>query len=498
MEKIIRGLIQINETPDKEEAYKNWIRLHEHNLDFMMSEDAGIYAYLKMFYDQMSSPPDFDLVVEYFEKNENENVLERLEEIKRTKAYIGTNYLAIVRAEENEQNKTSLVNLLKNAMVITESGKNISRKVVLKGVNDAVNYMFDNLHDFTKIENGEKLEGIISEDAAEVIEEYNLVESTDQFATRNLFGLEPVDSVCKGHRRGEYWIHTAYAGELKTTVSLNYAYNNSMLYGRNIFYAILEMPYTQLRRMLYVIHSSHGKFVTDWYDEDRKNGVKPENRYLGVDYRRVRDGELSPLEKKRFIKVAQDYEANSKGKLFIWRPQMEVTMKDIRQKAEMFHNKYGCDGVIIDHMGLVKPTGRVSDYVVSLNSIVREGKLMSLGFARGRGVPVLSLFQMNRQGKMRADKNEGRYDMAAISYANEVEKSADVITWTYLNDELRKDGKFYMGNLKNRDNPLFDRLVGKIIWQSKRIRAIEQSMIDTSTDNIRNISDKIRRISFDI
>ena len=102
---------------------------------------------------------------------------------------------------------------------------------------------------------------------------------------------------------------------------------------------------------------------------------------------------------------------------------------------------------------------------------------MALNFARGRGVPVLALFQLNRQGKLRADKNDGRYDFAAISYANEIEKSADVITYTYLNDALRNEGKFYLGNLKNRDNPLFDRMVGKIIWQSKRMRAIESSSV---------------------
>jgi len=109
---------------------------------------------------------------------------------------------------------------------------------------------------------------------------------------------------------------------------------------------------------------------------------------------------------------------------------------------------------------------------------------MALNFARGKGVPVLGLWQMNRQGKIRADKADGRYDISAISYANEIEKSADVITYTYLNDVLRNEGKFYLGNLKNRDNPIFDRMVGKIIWQSKRMRDIVTGMLDLDADNI--------------
>ncbi len=267
-----------------------------------------------------------------------------------------------------------------------------------------------------------------------------------------------------------------------TTLALNYAYNNVMVYGKNIFYAILEMPYTQLRRNLYVIHSSHGKFVTRWHGEDG---------YVGLDYRQVRDGELDARDKKRFRIVARDFEKSARGKLFVWRPAEDVTIDDIRRKAEMFHNKWGCDGIVIDHLGLVVPVRRTNDYVVSLNSVVRDGRLMALNFARGSAVPVLALFQLNRQGKLRADKNDGRYDFAAISYANEIEKSADVVTYTYLNDELRRAGKFYLGCLKNRDNPIFRRMVGKILWETKRIRALETGLIDFDTDQLVRAASKI-------
>ena len=107
---------------------------------------------------------------------------------------------------------------------------------------------------------------------------------------------------------------------------------------------------------------------------------------------------------------------------------------------------------------------------------------MALSFARGRTVPVFGLYQINRQGKLRAEKEDGRYDFSAISYANRIEQDADVITYTYLNPQLRKDGKFYLGCMKNRDNPVFDRMVGKIIWQSKRMRHIESGLLDTNTD----------------
>lgn len=422
MERILRGVIQVGGVPEAEDALKNWVKLREHVIDFS-SEDHDIYTYLSTFYAQMSAPPDFSIVREYFEKDDKLEAATRLDEIKGAQPYIGTNYLAILRSEEDKQQKKKFIFLMRDAGAIAETGRNLDKPVngkkVLKGVNDAVNFVFENLHDFTRVETGEKLEGVVSDDAEEVIDEYETVKSTDQFANRNLFGLEPVDSVCRGHRRGEYWIHTAFAGELKSTLALNYTYNNAVIYGRNIFYAILEMPYTQLRRMLFVIHSSHGKFVSEWNREDLKRGVSPDNCYRGIDYRKVRDGELDEEEERRFRIVAQDFKATERGKIFVWRPPEEVGMLDIRRKAEMFHNKYGCDGLVVDHMGLVRPQRRTSDYVVGLNSVVRDGRLLALNFGRGRGVPLLALFQMNRQGKMRAEKNEGRYDMAAISYANE-------------------------------------------------------------------------------
>jgi replicative DNA helicase len=486
MDRLLRGLIQIGSSPDADDCLQNWIKFQEHNLEFHTEEDKKIHEYLEKFYGQMQSPPDVSLVQEYFEKKDEIDVVTRINEIKKSQPFIKTNYLAIVRAELEQQQIRNFGLVCRDASVIAEHGRNLEKPVngkkILRGINDAVNYVYESLHNFTRVESGEKLEGVVADDVNEVLDEYEKLEKQGKYINRNLFGLDPVDQACRGHKRGEYWIHAGFAGELKSSLALNYAYNNAMIYGKNIFYAILEMPYEQLRRQIYVIHSSHGKFVTEW---NKKDG------YIGLDYRDVRDGLLNPRDKERFKIIAQDFHATCKGKLYVWRPSEEVNIGDIRRKAEMFHNKYDCDGIVIDHLGLVNPKHRSNDHVVSVNSVVREARLLALNFARGRAVPVLALFQINRQGKLRADKNDGRYDFAAIQYANEVEKSADVLTYTYLNDALRAEGKFYLGNLKNRENQLFERMVGKIIWQSKRMRAIETGMLDMTNDRLLEASRKI-------
>jgi len=918
VEKILRSLFQVGSVPDAEDVLMNWRKFQDYELEHQSEADKHIIDYLRTFYDQMAAPPDVDIMREYFEKQDDIEAVSRIDEVSKVQWHISTNFLSLVRQEQDQQQTKKLAILCRDASAIAEHGRTQQsqggKKVTLRGVSDAVDYLYEHLHDYARVEGGEKLEAVVTDDADEFLEEYDRIEKVDKFANRNLFGLEPVDSVCKGHRRGEFWVHTAFTGELKcvpgsstvfdhsksrrrtiaelhesgdlptvsaifkegekntmvlaradgleqngvrdvyemrlasgrrtsstdnhgfltlggwrelkdiragdyvavpkktvvqdptrefsddevkvvgyllgdgyvggkritltasndeirrdfmgclsrmgmrggpagglvpnfmeefprnrapgvrvsrskgggssscvspvqelleclrvvgkvaatkrvpdeffglpeeqvclllgslwstdgslhggdhvrpdraspsrrndikyystseglcldvqslllrigvdstvtscevecdgspytvyvtrvvtsfhkrrfleavrivgkedvralllsrlrktddrrfpssiipdglsivlpsggmrhasqcrretvsgavvaafagvdrsvrehyegdfmwervasvshvgremtfdlsvpehhsfvvddvvshnTTLSLNYAYNNVMVYGKNIFYAILEMPYSQLRRQLYVIHSSHGKFITEWNKEDG---------YVGLDYRKVRDGELSPRDKARLRIVAKDFKESARGKLYVWRPKKdeEGTIAGIRRKAEMFDNKYGCDGLVIDHLGLVTPKRHSSDNVATQNAVVRDARLMALNFARGKGVPLLGLWQMNRQGKMRAEKADGRYDIAAISYANEIEKSADVITYTYLDENLRKDGKFYLGNLKNRDNPMFDRMIGKILWTSKRMRAMETGMLDLDADVIVSAARKI-------
>jgi replicative DNA helicase len=147
-----------------------------------------------------------------------------------------------------------------------------------------------------------------------------------------------------------------------------------------------------------------------------------------------------------------------------------MTIKDIKLEAEMLHKQMEVGLIVIDHGQLVSAGKTSRDYVVELNTIVREAKKLALHFNHGEKVPVLMLFQINRQGKEEADKNEGRYKASAIAYANEVEKSADIISTTYLNDDHRRNGTTIFCNLKNRDNPKFEPFTAKVDFVPRRIR----------------------------
>jgi hypothetical protein len=82
MERLLRSVITVGGQPEAEDAHNNWIKLQEHNLEFSSEEDNKIYKYLVDFYGQMSSPPDYSLVKEYFENSDDIETVTRLEEIK--------------------------------------------------------------------------------------------------------------------------------------------------------------------------------------------------------------------------------------------------------------------------------------------------------------------------------------------------------------------------------------------------------------------------------
>jgi intein/homing endonuclease len=255
--------------------------------------------------------------------------------------------------------------------------------------------------------------------------------------------------------------HTFVANDVvthNTTFATNWCYNLITRYRANIYYGSLEMKYEHIRRLIYVIHTANERF--------KQMGYKP------LDYRKVRDGELSPEEEAFWQIAVQDFAENPEYCDFdTWAPDRDITVEDMRNAAEILHQQKELGLVVIDHGGLAeaRKTKKNKDYVVELNSVIRDAKKFALQFNHGEGIPVLLLFQINRDGKDYADKNEGEYKMRALSYANETERSADVITTTYLNKDFRDRNVTKFCCLKNRDNPLFESFDASVDFVSRRI-----------------------------
>lgn len=247
-----------------------------------------------------------------------------------------------------------------------------------------------------------------------------------------------------------------------TSLALNWVYRAAFILQWNVYYLSMEMPVDTLQRQLNVMHSNHPKFQGKSYPK--------------LTYRLIRDGEDeegNPITKEQiefYRYILNDIRENrgkTYGSLYVHSPDEEMTIPKLKQSLETRHAQTPVHMCVIDHFALMQPAQNTGNYYTNLNSILRDAKRLALSFNQGERLAVLGLLQINRQGKLEAEKNDGVYKMQALADANEAERSSDVITTTFLDTDLRARGRTKVGCLKNRDNPHFAPFTALIDWDTK-------------------------------
>jgi replicative DNA helicase len=483
MKRLLRGVIDWGGL-SREGLLANYNKLRTSKVTWVQATDRKIYRYVTDFFDVEQDVPSSKMLVEFFGKIDDIETVERLRDIGSATAYEGANFSHVLRTIIEDQHRSSLSAIVKDTIDIAQKGLVVGEgreKQKLEGVKDAILHFQKKAADLLTEQSNAKTRGNIREDTPEAWADYQRAHAAPEAAVGKLFGVEEIDAVCKGAKNGELWLHAAYTGELKSVTGLNWCYQLVTRYATSVFFVSLEMPFVQIRNIVCVMHSTHQKWRDLGYP-------KP------LEYRKVRDGELTDEESAFYKVVLDDFNTHeSYGQFEVWSPDHDVTINDIKATAEAYARNIDLGFIVIDHGGIVTPGDKFKDFNIGLNSVIRDAKKLALHFNQGVGMAVLLLFQINRQGKDDADKNEGRYKLRALSHANEAERSADVVTTSYLNEELRKDGRARFCNLKNRDNPLFEPVLLGIDFATRRItRAVEAGAGMTSGP------DEVERILRDV
>jgi len=439
----------------------NFQKLTQSRIEWPHPADKRIYTFLRYYFHQHLNLPSKQTIVDHFDQKKDQECIERVSDHEAVTPYSRTNFTHLLHETLEEQNRVRAITILKEAQEIITKGLIVDEERK-QGLRDGVLHFARNTHRLLVYEHNSRIDGNIRDDGQEVWDEYLDAKSNKGNVWGMFCGINGIDSVVKGIKKGEMWVHAAFVGELKTTFALNWAYNLVTRYRKSVLYVTLEMPYEQVRSMIYVMHSSNGKW--------KAQGYQP------LDYDKVKSGELTPEEEVFYKLVIADFNENEKyGRFNVWGPDEDITIDEIQQYAELKHQEEDINLLVIDHGGLLEPRKRKrnKDYTIELNSVLRDTKKLALHFNHGEKIPILVLFQINRDGKDFADKNEGRYKLRALSYANECERSADVVTTTYLNDEHRKEGTTLFDCLKRRDGVPFLPFKAGINWNTKRITNFE-------------------------
>lgn len=484
MKKVLRSVLKVDGSLSDDELQENLFYLSDSDLSFLKSEDQAIWDFVERYAKSHSGQvPSINSVRDNFEREQRYDVLDRIENVASVdRVYYSSDFENLVKNKLESQYERRTGKLFQRANHILKEGFTPSQaNDRYEGYRDALNYVVERADDLLAAGRGEVRRSDITGDTDEMRSEFENTINNLRESWGIGTGLETIDSCCRGINPGELWLHAGFTSDLKTTFALNWAYKCCMIFGWNVYYVSLEMPVQQIRRIFYVMHSSHPRF--------EQQGYEP------LDYRFIRDGvtedneRISQEDIDFFHKVVDDVEQNrgrDYGRFIVEAPKKEnATIPAIQNRMEMIHHSTPIHLAFIDYFGLVQPHRNMGDYYQELNMIINEAKQMCLNFARGEKLPLVALHQINREGRKEAERNDGHYTKRALADANAAERTSDVITYTYLNDRLRDNNEVRIGNLKNRDNPMFDQFIARVDPRNRFIRElVEDNEEDTGFDLI--------------
>jgi len=484
MKTLLRSCFLADPNDSEPLTSQNYHAMVESGLGFDQPEDNVVWQYIQDFFKGHGHIPSLQTMRSHYERVQEMDIVDRLERLALLKTRTRGDFLTYLENKASDRRTKIVLDLAKEMAKIASTGIEIKtgkETIKLHGAIDAIRYALDKSHDIVAPTLGSKLSGNIMTDEDDFNTRYDRVKADPLYGVGQWCGISQIDTTLNGAKTYELWLHTAFTGGLKSTFALHWAYIQAVYFGNSSVYFSLEMPYIQCRNLLCAMHSAH----EDFKEIRAQLGIPG----LGLDYEKIRDGTLNPNE-ERFLK---EYVAPSlmnktptcdhKGSKYSVNPRdygdihievsdpdkTDFTIADLRVRAELIFAKTPFKLIFLDHVGLMSPRGRHSNTTERLNEVIRDLKRLAMSFNRGMGIAVVGLFQISREGYKAAEKNGGRYNLTHLSYANEAERSSDIVTSTFIDDDLRKLGRAIFQCLKSRDQKPFDRISVRVEFSCRRL-----------------------------
>lgn len=486
MKRVYRSIINIkkgdSQTIPTEELFKNYKLFLSSNIKPEDPSFIKLYHWIESHFRTYKALPSIELLFEKAQQEGDEVVIANLKEIAAQIPYTQSDYRSILKEKSDEQNKAEFREILNKSWQVASSGLKLKKKE-LKGVSSAIEYFSNESRKFRVNYTGVKTDSQIrsEEDKNEVINEYEK-RKKDPINNWGMFSfLDQMDNCYRGTKLGQLMVIAAYVAQGKTTFAANMAYNGIMQ-GLNGMFMAMEMNFTEMRDLIYTMHTCN----PEWYDHP-----KYKNLCGKISYEKVCYGELNDIEKEFFDYAANDFSTREDyGELIIHQPSDTLTPSRLElelcdRQAELAEKGKSIDFLIIDYVGLMlqDKNERYGDFNADLNNIIKRLKNLTINFDNGRGLRIITPFQVNRDGWKEAVKNDGVYKLTALSNANEGERAADQVISLFMSEENRKAGIIKITCLKNRRGPIFSPFEACIDFSSRRLRDAIGIKSDGSPDD---------------
>lgn len=250
------------------------------------------------------------------------------------------------------------------------------------------------------------------------------------------FGISSLDKTTNGVQPGELALIAAYTNEGKSQLLAQLAWDACVNQGRNVFFATSEtVRDTTMRRIL----SRHSRLPQFGCPQ-------------GLNAKAIQNATLTPDQRDVYRAVVQDFTSNSNIALcHISQLPRGATMNLLDSRVSRVNRTHAVDLVAIDYLQLLKAQTKRGTEREEYNEILRDTKVWAPAFDKGRGIAVVSPWQMGREPYKAALVSNG-YTLASLSDTSEAEKTPDLIVSLLRPSPTAQEGNIQV--LKNRDGPI--------------------------------------------
>lgn len=457
MLRLIRGLVRIDaeDSTDPDRFWGNYHSLFGANSVKFTDSYATIVEYIQEYLIKYNKEfPTVSALADHFSGNSTVEYM--LKELGDIPFRFGSEFQQLIDIVRSEQLLEKFESVCVDAGTIATKGKKVNKEFK-QGVKDAFSFIIKHIDDFSQPEIGTKVRGDIREDIEIEKQNYYNKKLNPSLSFGMLTGIDDIDSVTYGLKKGELMTVAAYSGQGKTTFCLNYAYYAAVYLGYNVVYYSLEMPYQQVRSIFYCLHTCYKDF----------RGI-----HAPIPYDRIKNVKLTPEEEEFYfgvvlpdfakkVKITNGSDETTRdtedayGTIRVIQPVGDITPQSLRSELEAMNQVESVDLVFIDYPNLMQPDSYFNQRREGLNSIIKSVKQMAMTFNNGQGVPVVIPFQINNEGYEEAKKNGGFYSPDHIAETSEIFKSSDLIITIYNDEAFREVNQARVCCLKHRDGELF-------------------------------------------
>jgi len=230
MKKVLRSVLDVDGQISQEELMRNYTYLSQSSLSLVDEEDMDIWNYIQHYAPNYSAIPTLTTLQDFFEKNGELTVIDRLGEIKAfRRIYKNSDFENLVDEEVKAQKDQEMQVVLQTAATILFEGMDIKEgrdTVTYKGHKGAMQYVMAKADDMLASDRGFRTKTNVPYDTEEMRDEFNRVLSAKKKSWGVITGLRDIDQVCRGIKPGELWTHAGFTSEFKCCTAGQYIFNH--------------------------------------------------------------------------------------------------------------------------------------------------------------------------------------------------------------------------------------------------------------------------------